>query len=180
MINTLTHSLATTASTCHQSSAKPSTEYESKMKAAVAMTTTTTENYNSCFKGNNKICVCNNTKFLCISLAIFLCHICCNMQFCKVAHCNSNMLTLVSLLHLHAEQTLHFVMAMDAPFFLHLVGHEPFYQFQVHLVDSSLDLSLVIIWAVVLSVLLLMIHCPCYISHLLSLTDLSLSEHSQV
>ena len=82
------------------------------------------------------------------------------MQFCKVAHRNSNMLILVSSLHLHAEQTLHFVTAMAAPFFLHLVGHEPFYQFQVHPVDSSLDPSLVIIWVVVLSVLLLVIHCP--------------------
>ena len=127
-------------------------------------TTTTTIiiiiNYNSCFKGNIRICVCINTKFLCICLAIFLYHICCNTQFCKVAHCNSNMLTLVSLLHLRAEQTLHFLMVTAAPFFLHLVGHELFYQFQVHPVDSSLDPSLVIIQVVVLSVLLLVTHCP--------------------
>lgn len=140
-------------------------------------TTITTANYNSCFKGNNKICVCNNTNFLCICSAIFVCNIYCNTQFCKVAHRNSNMLTFVSLLHLHAEQTLHFVMATAAPFFLHLVGHEPFYQFQVHPVDSSLDPSLAIIWVVVvLSVLLLVIHCPHYLSHLLPLMDLSLSE----
>jgi hypothetical protein len=90
------------------------------------------------------------------------------------------MLTLFSLLHLHAEQTLHFLMAMAAPFFLRLVGHEPFYQFQVHPVDSWLDPSLGIIWMVVLSTLLLVINCHHYLSHLLPLMDLSLSEHSQV
>jgi len=83
------------------------------------------------------------------------------------------MLTLISLIHLRAEQTLHFLMAMAAPFFLHLVGHESFYQFQVHPVDSSLDPSLVIIWVVVLSMLLLVIHCPHYLSHIFPLMDVT-------
>jgi hypothetical protein len=75
------------------------------------------------------------------------------------------MLTLVSLLHLRAEQILHFLMATVAPLFLRLVGHEPFYQFQVHPVGSLLDPSLVIIWVVVLSMPLLVIHSPHYLSH---------------
>ena len=67
--------------------------------------------------------------------------------------------------------------------FFYLVEHEPFYEFQIHPTDGQLILSLEVVYKVVDSELLmlqLLILRPRYLSRLLSLLDLSFSEHIQV
>ena len=67
--------------------------------------------------------------------------------------------------------------------FFYLVEHAPFYELQIHPTDGQLDLSLVVVCKAedseLLMLQLLILHLR-YLSLLLSLLDLSFSEHSQV